>query len=305
MGIHFKTALRNIVRSPFQAIAAVLVLMITFFVVTMLTTLLYSSGQLLRYFETRPQVIAFLKTDAPVGDIFQLQQKLASDPRIKEVHYVSKEDALKIYKEATSENPLLGELVSPTAFPASLEFSLVSLDHAQELIDELKGEKLVDQVGFTANLGGEATLKNTIEKLKSITYYLRLGGGIFVLVLSVTSLLVLLIVISMRLMARREEVDILKLMGAGRFFVIAPVVIEALIYVLAGVFLGWLLAFVLILYFSPSLIGYFGQMEILPKDTTTLLKFSLLVLGAEWLIGSLLAFLGSFVSISRLSKKKA
>jgi len=217
MGIHFKTALRNINQVSLSGYCRGFGFDDYFFVVTMLTALLYSSGQLLRYFETRPQVIAFLKTDAQVGDIFQLQQKLASDPRIKEVRYVSKEDALKIYKEATSENPLLGELVSPTAFPASLEFSLVSLDHAQELIDELKGEKLVDQVGFTANLGGEATLKNTIEKLKSITYYLRLGGGIFVLVLSATSLLVLLIVISMRLMARREEVDILKLMGAAGF----------------------------------------------------------------------------------------
>ncbi|BCX14681.1 MAG: cell division protein FtsX [Patescibacteria group bacterium] len=305
MGIHFKTAIRNIIRSPFQAFAAVFVLAITFFIVSILVALLYSSSQVLHYFETRPQVIAFLKSDVSAGDIYNLQQKLSSDTRVKEVRYVSKEDALKIYKEATSETPLLAELVSPTAFPASLELSLVKLDYAQELISELKQEKLVDQVGFTANLGGEATLNNTINRLKSIVNYLRLGGGIFTAFLAVTSLMVLLVVISMRLMARKQEVDILNLIGATPLFVASPVILEAFIYVLVGVFIGWLLAFVLVLYFAPSLISYFGQIEILPKDTFTLFKMSLLVLFAEWLAGFVLAFLGSFLAISRLSKKKA
>jgi len=304
MGIHFKTAIRNIIRSPFQAFAAVFVLAITFFVVSILSALLYSSGQILHYFETRPQVIAFLKTDASPGDIYNLQQKLSSDSRIKEVRYVSKEDALKIYKDATSETPLLAELVSPTAFPASLELSLVKLDYAQELVSELKQNKLVDQVGFTANLGGEATLNNTINRLKSIVNYLRLGGGIFTVILATTSLLVLLVVISMRLMSRKQEVDILNLIGATPFFVASPVILEAFIYVLVGVFIGWLLAFVLVLYFAPSLISYFGEIEILPKDTFVLFKMSALVLVVEWFLGLVLAFVGSFLAISRLSKKK-
>jgi cell division transport system permease protein len=304
MGIHLRTAIRNIIRSPFQAFAAVFVLVVTFFIVSVLSFLLYSSSKLLLYFETRPQVIAFLKTDASSGDIYNLQEKLKSDSRVKEIRYVSKEDALQIYKQATSETPILAELVSPTAFPASLELSLVKLDYAQDIISELKQNKLVDQVGFTANLGGEATLNNTISRLKSIVNYVRLGGGIFTIILAVTSLLVLLIVISMRLMSRKQEVDILNLIGATPFFVAMPVVLEAFIYVLVGVFIGWLLAFVLVLYFSPSLIAYFGQIDILPRDTFSLFKMSGLLLIVEWITGFLLAFLGSFLAMSRLSKKK-
>ena len=63
MGIHLKTARDHIRRAPFQALAAIFVLTLTFFVTTVLAVLVYSSGQVLRYFETRPQIIAFLKND--------------------------------------------------------------------------------------------------------------------------------------------------------------------------------------------------------------------------------------------------
>ena len=112
-------AKRNIRRTPFQAIAAVLVLAVTFFVATVIAVLIYSSAEVLSYFETRPQVIAFLKSDAKDTDIRILETKIRSDSRVKDVKFVSKEDALLIYKNATSDNPLLGQLVSPSIFPSS------------------------------------------------------------------------------------------------------------------------------------------------------------------------------------------
>src|SRR3989344_372970 len=123
MKTHFKTAWDHIRRAPFQALAAIFVLTLTFFVVTILSVLVYSSSQILKYFETRPQVIAFIKEDAQIEQVKVLQNKLQNDPRISQVKYVSKEEALEIYKKATADNPLLTELVSPSIFPASMEFS--------------------------------------------------------------------------------------------------------------------------------------------------------------------------------------
>lgn len=305
MVIHIKTAIRNIIRSPFQAFAAIFVLMVTFFIISLLSVVLYSSGKILSYLETRPQVIAFLKGSAKEGDILNLQRKLTSDKRVKNVRYVTKEEALKIYKDATSDNPLLAELVSPTAFPASLEFSLTSLSYANEIIDELKKESVVDKVDFMANLGGEATLENTINKIRSVINNIRLGGVIFALILSISSLFVLLVVISLRLMTRKQEVEVLNLIGATSLFVASPVFFEALFYVLGGVFLGWLLAFVLVLYFTPPLTSYFGEIDILPRDAIVLFKLSVFLLLVEWAVGICLAILGSFLAISRLSKKKS
>ncbi|MBU0570295.1 permease-like cell division protein FtsX, partial [Patescibacteria group bacterium] len=175
--IHFKSAWDSIRRSPFQALAAFFVLTITFFVITQLSVLVYSSSAIIDHFGTRPQVIAFLKDEIESEKVSSLKSDLESDARVGEVVYVTKEEALEIYKRATADNPLLSELVSPSIFPASLEITLVDLEHTQGIIEEIKSEEIVDQVGFTASLGDEDSLGDVIQRLKNVTAYLRIGGG--------------------------------------------------------------------------------------------------------------------------------
>lgn len=304
MSIHLKTALGYIRRSPFQALSATFVLSLTFFVATLVGTLVYSSSKLINYFETRPQIIAFLKDTAKEDEIASLQHDLEQDSRVREVKYVSKEEALSIYKNATSDNPLLGELVSPSIFPASLEFSVKDLSFAQDTIDQVKGDPIVDSVGFTAALGGQSSLNDVVSRLRTITAYVRLGGGIFVGMLSVASFVVLLIIISMRIVTRREEVEILKLIGATPGFIRSPIVIEALFYTITGVFLGWALCFIGILYLAPSAVGYFGEIPVLPKDTAGILQLFGLILGMELLAGFVLALGGSLFAVSRAKKMR-
>jgi len=122
MNYQLKSAITSIKRFPFQALAAIFLLTVTFLVVTILSVVSYSSSKVIKYFETRPQVIAFLKDSATVETISALQHKLQNDMRIKEVKYVSKEEALSIYRDATVDNPLLGELVNPSIFPPAWNF---------------------------------------------------------------------------------------------------------------------------------------------------------------------------------------
>ena len=304
MSIHLKTALDYIRRSPFQAMSAIFVLALTFFVATLVFVLAYSSSQLISYFETRPQVIAFLKDDATETEVAGLQHKLEGDSLVKEVRYVSKEEALSIYKKATSDNPLLGELVSPSIFPASLEFSVSDLTFAQDVIDEVKTEKIVDSVGFTAALGGESSLKDVVGRLRTITMYVRIGGVVFTGILALASFMVLLITISMRISTRKEEVEILNLIGATQGFIRSPIIIEALIYALIGVILGWVVAFISILYLAPSAVLYFGDIPVLPRDTLSLVILFAIILGIELVTGFILALSGSLFAISRVRRSR-
>jgi len=298
--IHIKSAWDHIRRSPFQALAAGLILSITFFVITILCLLVYSSSAALKYFETRPQVIAFLKDDASFEEITSLKNRLEEDARVKQLKSVSKEEALEIYKKVTSDNPLLSELVSPSIFPASLEFSLVDLSHAQNIIEEIKSEKIVDQVGFTASLGGEKTLSDVVTRLRNFTWYVRVGGGAFAALLASTSFLVLTIIIGLRMSARRGEIEILDLIGATPGFVRSPIILEAFIYVVIGVFVGWTLALILVLYSTPTLISYFGEIPILPRDTLELIYLFGAILFLEFLVGVFLALAGSIIALSRV-----
>lgn len=303
MGLHLKTAWNNIRRSPFQAMAATFVLTLTFFVITMLALLVYSSQQVIRHFETRPQIIAFLKIDAKEDQIAILQQKLVNDQRVKSVKYISKEDALAIYKEATSENPLLSELVNPSIFPPSLEISMNDLSFASDVIDQLKADPSVDDVGFTASLKGKSSLGDVVQKLRDVSWYIRVGGSALAIFLAGTSFLVLIVIIGMRMTTRRGEIEILKLIGATQGFIRNPILLEALMYAILGTVLGWVFALLVVLYASPSLLMYFKDIPILPKNTLQLFNLFGMLLGVELAISIFLALLGSSVAVSRARKK--
>lgn len=303
MNIHTRTAVDAIKRSPFQAMSAIFVMALTFFVATTVAVLVYASNKSLSYIETRPQIIAFLNKDAGEQGVLELQNKLSSDARIKDVKYVPKEEALEIYKKATVDNPLLAELVSPSIFPASLEFSVADLSLAQNVITEIGNEDGVDQVGFTANIGGEKSLDDVVNRLKNISYYVRIGGITFVGVLAATSFLVLLVIISMRMTTRKGEIEILSLIGATPSFVSKPIILEGLLYSLIGVLVGWISSFILWLYLAPNILSYFGQIPVLPKDPMSFFVLFLIILGIELAIGIILAFIGTMFAVYRSLKK--
>ncbi len=301
--MYLKTALSNIRRSPFQAIVVCMVLSITFFVATIIATLIYSSAQVVSFFEQRPQVIAFLKNDAKQDDIVMFENKLKSDQRVKDVKFVSQEGALEFYKNVTSDNPLLGKFVSPSTLPASIEFSLKDLNDATKIIDDIKKENFVDSVYFTASLGGESNQKDIINKLTKATLYIRIGGLVLASVLAVTSFLVLMVIISMRIATKRGEIETLKIMGATSGFIKTPLVIEAIIYVTMGVLIGWVLAVVLVLYAAPTIINFFAAIPVLPKQNIEFLKLMLAILSGELFVGLVIAISGGWTAVTRAISK--
>ncbi|OGM31016.1 hypothetical protein A2630_01630 [Candidatus Woesebacteria bacterium RIFCSPHIGHO2_01_FULL_44_10] len=279
--------------------AAVSVLSLTFFIATLLAVLIYASNQVLVHFETRPQVIAFLKDEATTEQITNLQRKLSGDERVGDISFVTKEEAFTIYKDATSDNPLLAELVSPSIFPASLEFSLKDLQYARQVVEEIKQEAIVESVGFTASIGGEDNLNDVVENLKTATLYIRIGGISLVAILTGASFLVLMVVIGLRITTRKNEIEILDLLGATGGFIRAPVVLEAIVYSIIGTLIGWIVALILLLYATPSIIGYFSPIPILPKNSLDFFLLLGLIFLAELIVGVLIALGGSLIAVSR------
>lgn len=301
MGDHIKTAFLHIRRVPYQALAAILSMTITFFVGTLLVLLAYSSSSVLQYFETKPQVIAFLKDEAKPDQISSLQRELESDSRIKNIQYVSKEQAREIFKETTIDNPLLSEFVSPKIFPASLEFSLSNLSFAEEVISEVKENITVSDVRFTASVGSE-NLSEVIGRLRTITQYIRAGGAVILGVLLFSSFLSLLVIVGMRVAARREEIEILQLIGATPGFIRMPFLIEAVFYTTIGGLLGWLFAVLLVLYTAPSLAGFFGEIPALPTEIADLLGLLGLILGGALGTAVILGLFGGLFALGRYLK---
>ncbi len=247
-------------RSPYQALAATLIMFLTFFLATVFVLTAGGFQVVLRYFETRPQVTAFLKDETTLEQVDIIKARLAQTGKVKETKYISKEEALAIYREQNKNDPLLLEMVTANILPASLEVATKEISFLPEVAQILKSESGVEEVIFQ---------EDVVRALHSWTSTLRKIGMGLIGALGLVSLLIILVIIGMKITLRKEEIEILQLIGASPWYIRAPFVFEGMFYGVIGAISAWgisyLLLFVQILSHSPYDMFYYIHRYILYK----------------------------------------
>jgi cell division transport system permease protein len=280
---------KNIRRSPYQALAAILVLTLTLFVTQVFILLSLGSQEILRYFETKPQVTAFFNDDVSETDILTLKQQLESQSYITMVTYISKEEALTIYRDQNADDPLLLEMVTADILPASLEVSAINVDSLPQVRDYLQGTSGVDEVIYH---------EDVIDSLKRWTSGIRYSGLVIVSLLIFTSLLVITIIISIKAAAKRQEIATMRLLGATSWFIYGPFMFEGIVYGVLASFVAWVTTYTILLYATPFLVDFLGDIPVLPVNPLVMLS----LLGASAGIAALMGMIAGIFSSRRFGR---
>lgn len=284
-----KTLSRRLFRSPYQSLAAILIVSISLFVICVFFLLGAGSEAVLRYFESRPQVSAFLKDEAKTQEIETLKTKIQENSKVKSVEFVSKEQALNIYKEQNKDKPLLMEMVTAKILPASLEVSTYDLSSLKQISEELKQEKIVEDVIFQEDVIVALTVwVGTIRKI----------GLMLAIFLVLVSILTIIVILGLKISQRKDEIEILKLLGASTSYICWPFYLEGIVYGLMAAFISWGAGFLLLLYATPFLVKFLAGIPLLPVP----LSFVLFVLAGLMALGTLVGFFGSILAVSRFSR---
>jgi len=287
----FSSLWHHLRRSPFQSLAAILVMWLNFLAATILLVLIFVFSSLLNYFETRPEVTAFLKDKVSQAQVEQMRQQLSQFEGVKEVRFVSKEEALRIYREQNKDNPLLLEMVSAEILPASLEISAISPEYLTKVADFLKEKKdLVEEVVFQ---------RDVVERLSFWIRTIRNGGLATVGFLSFVSLVVIMVIIGMKIAAHRDEISILRSLGASHCYIQTPFLLEGVIYGLIGALLGALLVFGAVFYWRSQIETFFAPIAIFPKEW----RLVILTFFSELAAGALLGLIAAWLATYRYLKK--
>lgn len=289
MSRSFEFAKRNMRRTPIQAIAASMVMFLTFF--ALLTFLLVAAGsqQALRFFESKPQVIVFFKEGTTDQDVLTIENALKAETRVIATKFVSKQEALEIYREKNKNDPTLLELVTANILPASLEVSTKSPDDLEPIAQILNKEPVVSEVIVPVDV---------IETLNAITTVIRLVGGSIVGFLLVFSMLVILMIIGFKIRLRRGEIETMRLLGASSSFVRNPFILEGMFYGVTGAVSSWIIIYIVLWYFTPFLQGYLGEVKMLPVNPA----FMIALLGVVLLMACVIGGLGSLGAVRRYLK---
>ena len=283
------TALKNIRRSPYQALAAVSMTGLTVFVVSLFALVSLASQLILTSFETKPQVIAYLADEHKPEEVNQLIGDLTTTGLVKQATYVSKDEALKIYKESVGNDPLLLGTVTDLGIipadvlPASVEITAKSPDNFPTLVSILERSKIVSS---TPNGQKEIDFpQDVISELTAWTRAIRTAGLILASILSFNSVITIMIIISMKIASRRYEIGTMKLLGAKGAFIIKPYLIESILYGAVGGVIGWLASYIALLYSTPFLAARLVGIIPLPVSPVVMLALLAVLVVSFSLLG--------------------
>lgn len=285
-----KTALINVRRMPYKSLMAVLMISLTFFVGYSFSMFVLGSQQVLSFFESQPQVIAFFKIEAEPQDVSKVASQFENRPGIDQLKLVSKEEALSYYRQDKKNNPLLLELVTADILPASIEISSETPEQLIQVKQELEDFDQVDDVVLQQEI---------VDKLVSWTNSLRLVGLSTTGILAFVSLLVIITVVGLKISHKKRSINIFRLIGAGSGFIVTPFIWEGFIYGALGSMLGWSLMYAGYLYLTPWLKNFVGQIITFPLPW----QFFALQLGVGTALGLFLGGMASAIAAKRLLKK--
>lgn len=249
------TALANIRRSPFQSITAMIITTVTLFVAYSFSLMILGTQQILNYFETRPQVIGFFELDASTDEINQVSSKMQQKSYVKNIQLITQEEALSTYREENRDDPLLLELVTADILPASIEVSADEISALVQVKNDLESLDSIEEVVFQ---------KDIIDSLTNWTNSVRYIGLATVTTLGLTSFLIIMALISMKVTHRKKAIQVMSFLGASSWFIKAPFFFEGVIYGLVGSLVGWGIMFSALLYLTPWLKSFLGTIAILP-----------------------------------------
>lgn len=299
----YKAALKNIRRTPYQALSATAVLTVTFFVTTVFALVALGAQVTLRHFETRPQVIAYLKDDVTQQEIAPLQNQLEQTQVVEGVKYVSQQEALEIYKESVGNDPLLLgtvtdlSVITADILPASLEVSVKNPKDFPQVMEVLQASPLVD-----TNAQGQKDIdfpQDVVRQLTAWTKAIRLAGITLIAALTFSSILTIMIIVSLKIGHRRFEIKTLKLLGAENKFIAMPYLLESIFYSTTGAVFGWLFAYIALLYTTPFLAPRLAGIIPLPPSPL----FMLQVLAGLMVFAVLLGLVSGSLAVARFLKR--
>jgi cell division protein FtsX len=174
----------------------------------------------------------YLRDSASDGDIVSLQNRLTSDPRVAGVTYVTKAEALQRAQRIPGL-PQLADASESNPFPASLDVQVKNIEDVAAIDASVRDDIVVDQLYPTSYDRG------AYQRIQAVLLGAAIAGIAFLGLLGFVAVMVTINSIKIAVHARRDEITIMQLVGAPRWMVRGPFVVEgAITGALAGVVAG-------------------------------------------------------------------
>lgn len=225
-----KSGMLNFIRNAWLAVAAMAVMTITLTIVLFSIIANATFNNTIKQITDRIDISVYLTDEIKDDQREKLMSDIKKLPNVRETEYVSKEQALKRYQEQNKNNLDLLLAISQTdnPLPASLQIKPSDPNDIESIRAFLEKPEIKALQSEETSYSGDR--KEAIDKITQATAFFQKAGIVGVAVFSVISMLIIFNTIRMAIFNRREELNIMRLLGASTWYIRGPFVVETIIY---------------------------------------------------------------------------
>lgn len=302
IGYSLRECMHHFGRNWTTVLGAVVTIFLSLFIIGLFVMSSALLNNMVGSVEDRVTIQAFLSDDADQAAIDAFQEELEGWDNVESVTYKSKEEALEEYRTSMSNKnaaDAVAALDGENPLPASL---VIKLDDPQQV--ETVASAIASNSDFqsicddSTNPSGDVLYgSETVEKLFSVTNYLRFGAVVLVALLTFVAFVFINNTIRLAITARRREIGIMRLVGASNGFIRGPFIMEGTLEALLGAALAIIALAVGKNSLLPALSSSMSFLSFELADTEVFLTYAIL-LG----VGVFIGIFGSAIAMRRYLK---
>ena len=275
---------RNFIRDGGPSLATIFIILIPVALLSSLLILKEAKRALIFSLQEKADFSVYFKEEAKEEEILYLKEEISKLPEVRQVKYISKEEALQNFIQKHGQNPSLMEAlreVGKNPFFASLTIKAGEASQYEAILKFFENSHLKDSIAKIDYY----EKKPLIEKIFSLTSNINKVGLIFFVLMSFLALLMTFNTIRLSIIKQKEEIKIQKLVGASNWFIRGPFFVQGIISgFLAGIIC--FLIFGLVSYFlDPKIKFFFPEFNLLLYFKSKILILLLIQIALGILIG--------------------
>ena len=291
MILHYKRAIQDILDHKFLNAVTIITIAISILIVSAFALFFVNASDIISSWQKGVRIMAYLKPNIPHADIGALKLKIQGFYGVRNVKFISKEEGLQMLKDQMKLQPSLFVDLKENPLPDAFAIRMIPTSKNQEKIEDLttRLEALPEINDVEYGHRWLARFTNIFNLFKLTGFAL---GGLF----SVAAVFIVANTIRLVLYTRREEVEIMRLVGAADSFIKAPFYVEGIIQGALGGTIGLAALFVIFIIVSSNVQQGFAS------DFFTIRFLSVKVSGAIIFCSTCVGWLGCYLSLKQFLK---
>lgn len=234
----FKQSLQGFARNLSTTLGSIITIFLSLFIIGVFLVGALVVDNIVKSVESEVSITAYISDDAKQTDINAMESYIEGIDGVASVSFTTKDEALENFRNMSSNADIVDEL-GGNPLPASINIELSDPQMVQQVADEIEGSELFAKIADEEDPADSLKYgQRTVERLFSVTNYVRYIGIALIVLLVFISLVFINNTIRLAIMARRKEIAIMRLVGASNGFIRGPFLMEGALHAVIGAVLA-------------------------------------------------------------------